>query len=468
VAFAQQQASDDDAEVENLVIIGSGPAGYTAAIYAARANLQPVVFEGYQAGGVRGGQLMTTSEVENFPGFPEGITGPDLMERMAAQAERWGSQLLPEDVESVDLQQRPFVVRGSETVRRANSIIVATGATAKRLGLPSEEQYWSNGISACAICDGASPGFKNQELAVVGGGDTALEEAFYLTKYGKHVHLLVRSERMRASKTMQDRVLNHSKITVHMNCSIDDAYGNGKGQLAGLHVVEKTGEKKKLPVKGLFYGIGHQPNSGFLNGQLQLDDHGYVQVTDGSVGTSVEGVYVAGDLFDTEWRQAITAAGSGCMAALRTERYLAGNDLLVERRMSAKEASKAEAKPKEEQVAVAAEDVNLEETRHQGQVALRRLYHESKRPLVVMYTSPGCGPCRSLKPIVGKLADEYADKIHLVEINIEVDAEVAEAAGVNGTPTIQMFKDKARVEHLPGVKMKSDYRNKLEKLLQQT
>lgn len=193
--------------VENLVIIGSGPAGYTAAIYAGRANLKPVVFEGYQIGGVPGGQLMTTTEVENFPGFPEGITGPDLMDRMRSQAERWGAELFQEDVEFIDVKTSPFTVQSSDRKVKCNSIIVATGATAKRLKLPREEEFWSRGISACAICDGASPLFKGQVLAVVGGGDTATEEAIYLTKYARHVHLLVRRDQLRASRAMQDRMI---------------------------------------------------------------------------------------------------------------------------------------------------------------------------------------------------------------------------------------------------------------------
>lgn len=193
--------------VENLVIIGSGPAGYTAAIYAARANLKPLVFEGYQIGGVPGGQLMTTTEVENFPGFPDGITGPDLMDRMRKQAERWGAEMFQEDVEFLDVKNSPFLVHSSERKVRCHSIIYATGATARRLNLPREEEFWSRGISACAICDGASPLFKGQVLAVVGGGDTATEEALYLTKYGRHVHLLVRSHHLRASKAMQDRLI---------------------------------------------------------------------------------------------------------------------------------------------------------------------------------------------------------------------------------------------------------------------
>ncbi|CAI7778904.1 unnamed protein product [Closterium sp. NIES-53] len=317
--------------VENLVIIGSGPAGYTAAIYAARANLKPVLFEGVQAGGVPGGQLMTTTEVENFPGFPEGITGPDLMIRMKQQAERWGAELHTEDVEYVDLQTRPFTVRSSDRELRCHSVIIATGATARRLGLPSEREYWSRGISACAICDGASPIFKGQELAVVGGGDTAVEEALYLTKYAKHVHLLVRRDVLRASKAMQDRVFKNPNVTVHLNTIPVDVVGNDKGQMAGMNVKDaQTGKERIIPVKGLFYGIGHKPNSDLLAGQVELDGSGYVVVKDNAVETSVPGVFAAGDLKDHEWRQAITAAASGCMAALSVERYLTANDLLIE------------------------------------------------------------------------------------------------------------------------------------------
>ncbi len=238
--------------VENLVIIGSGPAGYTAAIYAARANLKPLMFEGFQAGGIPGGQLMTTTEVENFPGFPEGITGPKLMERMKEQAERWGTQCYTEDVISVDLSQRPFTIRSTDREVKANSIIIATGATAKRLGLPSEAQFWSNGISACAICDGATPIFREENLAVIGGGDSAAEEAVYLTKYGSHVHLLIRGEAMRASKAMQDRVLNNPKVTVHFHTQAVDVFGTGS-KMAGLRIKNsQTGEISELALEGYF------------------------------------------------------------------------------------------------------------------------------------------------------------------------------------------------------------------------
>ncbi|PRW44349.1 thioredoxin-disulfide reductase [Chlorella sorokiniana] len=462
-----EAAGNGAPEVENMVIIGSGPAGYTAAIYAARANLRPFVFEGVSAGGVRGGQLMTTTEVENFPGFPEGITGPDLMDRMRAQAERWGARLETEDVVSVDLSSRPFTVRGTDTTVKAHTVIVATGATAKKLNLPSEQRFWSNGISACAICDGASTIFKQQELAVVGGGDTATEEAVYLTKYASHVHLLVRGDKMRASKAMQDRVLANPKITVHMNTEIDDAFGDDSG-MKGLHLRDaKTGEKRDLPVRGLFYGIGHKPNSDFLAGQLELDKEGYVVVAHGG-RTSLEGVFAAGDLHDVEWRQAITAAGSGCQAALAAERYLSANGLAQEFSQAVTE-EKYGSTP--ETQAASSSGADTEETfdpnadKHKGQFALRKLYHESSRPLIVLYTAPTCGPCRTLKPILGKVVDEFAGKVHYVEIDIEQDAALAEGAGVNGTPTVQIFKDKAMVETMVGVKQKSQYRAVVEKAI---
>ncbi len=448
--------------IENLVIIGSGPAGYTAAIYAARANLKPFMFEGFQAGGLPGGQLMTTTEVENFPGFPEGIQGPELMERMKDQAIRWGAELVTEDVEFVDLSQRPFVIRSSDREVRAHSVVIATGATARRLGLPSEKEYWSRGISACAICDGATPIFRNAELAVVGGGDSAAEEAVYLTKYGSHVHLLVRGEKMRASKAMQDRVLSNPKITVHWNTGLVDVFGNGS-QMEGLQLKNHTsGEETKLQVKGLFYAIGHTPNTSLFQNQLQLDEVGYVVTRPGSVETNVEGVFAAGDVQDHEYRQAITAAGTGCMAALLAERWLSANGLLQEFHQT-KEAethpAKAPDKKSEEQQS---SEFDPEATRHAGSFALRKLYHESDRPLLVLYSSPQCGPCHTLKPILSKVIDEFDGKIHYIHIDIEQDPEIAEAAGVIGTPTVHIFKQKDKVGELKGVKQKSQYREVLQ------
>lgn len=449
--------------VENVVIIGSGPAGYTAAIYAARANLKPFVFEGFQAGGLPGGQLMTTTEVENFPGFPAGITGPQLMDRMKEQAERWGAELVTEDVTYVDFSQRPFLIRSEEREVRAHSVIIATGATARRLGLPSEHAFWSRGISACAICDGATPIFRHAELAVVGGGDSAAEEAVYLTKYGSHVHLLVRSDKMRASKAMQDRVLSNPKITVHWNTDAVDVFGHD-GHMEGIHIRNtQTQEISELRVKGLFYAIGHTPNTSLFRGQIELDDVGYI-VTRNDVETSIEGVYAAGDVQDHEYRQAITAAGSGCMAAMLAERWLSANNLAQEFHQAEEEPTNNEL-PHKKTEAEEESEFDVARTRHSGGYALRKLYHESDRLIVVKYASPTCGPCHTLKPILSKIVDEFDNQVHYVEIDIEQDPEIAESAGVTGTPTVQFFKDKALVGEMKGVKQKSQYRETIQKNL---
>jgi thioredoxin reductase (NADPH) len=445
--------------VENLIIIGSGPAGFTAAIYAGRANLKPIVFEGYQRGGIPGGQLMTTTEVENFPGFPEGITGPKLMDRMKAQAVRWGAELYTEDVTFVDFTKRPFIVRSEDREFQTHSIIIATGATAQRLHLPNEEKYWNLGISACAICDGATPIFKNVELAVVGGGDTAAEEAIYLTKYGSHVHLLVRRDQMRASKAMQDRVLSNAKITVHWNTQPLDVYGNGK--LEGIKLKNnQTGEETNLPVNGLFYAIGHTPNTDLFQGQLELDTVGYIVTKHGTVETSIDGVFAAGDVQDHEYRQAITAAGTGCMAALLAERWLSANNLSQEFHQTGEAPPKVEEETPHQPDTEETFDINL--TRHEGGYALRKLYHDSDRVIMVKYSSPTCGPCHTLKPILSKVVDEFGNQIHYVEVDIEQDPEIAESAGVVGTPTIQFFKNKEKVGEFKGVKQKSQYREMIQ------
>jgi thioredoxin reductase (NADPH) len=449
--------------VENLVIIGSGPAGYTAAIYAGRANLKPLVFEGFQAGGLPGGQLMTTTEVENFPGFPAGITGPQLMTQMKAQAERWGAELVTEDVLHVDFSQRPFLIRGEEREVRAHSVVIATGATAKRLGLPDEANFWSRGISACAICDGATPLFRGAPLVIIGGGDTAAEEALYLTKYGDHVNLLVRGDKMRASKAMQDRVLSNSRITVHWNTEALNVVGNEQ-HMTGVQVRNRqTGEESLIEAKGLFYAIGHTPNTSLFKDQLELDDVGYIVTKPGSVETSIEGVFAAGDVQDHEFRQAITAAGTGCMAAMLAERWLSFNGLVQEfRQVQAEE-------PNEEKTAHQAEEVSNEvdptKTRHVGGYALRKLYHDSDRLILVKYVSPSCGPCHTLKPILNKVVDEFDGKIHYIEIDIEEDPDIAESAGISGTPTVQLFKHKDKVAEVKGVKQKSQYRELIESYL---
>ncbi len=452
--------------VENLVIIGSGPAGYTAAIYAGRANLKPLMFEGLQSGGLPGGQLMTTTEVENFPGFPEGIQGPMLMDRMRAQAERWGAELITEDVVSVDFSQRPFTIKSENHEVKAHSIIIATGATARRLNLPGETEYWTKGISACAICDGATPMFRHAELAVVGGGDTAAEEAIYLTKYGSKVNLIVRRDEMRASKSMQDRVLNNPKITVHWNSAPLDAYGNGF--LAGLTLQNtQTKEVTKLPVTGLFYAIGHTPNTDLFKGQLELDETGYI-VTYKGVHTSIEGVFAAGDVQDHEYRQAITAAGTGCMAALLAERWLSHENLIAEYHQSVEASIEASYLPNgtaDLETAVINEDFDPSQTYFSGGYALRKLYHDSSKLLLVKYVAPGCGPCHVLKPILKKMVDGYGGQIQLIEIDIAAEPDIAQSAGVNGTPTVQFFKNTELVGQMIGIKPRKEYQALIEQYL---
>ncbi|KAI8926598.1 hypothetical protein BC831DRAFT_500711 [Entophlyctis helioformis] len=319
-----------------VVIIGSGPAGHTAAIYCARANLQPVMYEGFMAGGVApGGQLTTTTDVENFPGFPEGIMGPEMMDQFRKQSARFGTTIHTETVSKVDLSQRPFRLwlesKENEEPVLAKSVIFATGATAKRLNIAGEEKYWQAGISACAVCDGAAPIYRNRELAVVGGGDSASEEATFLTKYASKVYVLVRRDKLRASKVMADRLLKHPKVEVIWNTVPVEAKGNGRLLQSLVLQDTVTKEHRELPVNGLFYAIGHKPNTdvvasgGGADGkgpQVELDRDGYIVTKPGTSLTNIPGVFAAGDVQDKRYRQAVTAAGSGCMAALDCERWL--------------------------------------------------------------------------------------------------------------------------------------------------
>jgi thioredoxin reductase (NADPH) len=312
---------------ENLVIIGSGPAAHTAAIYAARAELEPVLFEGFMAGGVAaGGQLTTTTDVENYPGFPEGVQGPELMERMRAQSERFGTRIFTETVNRVDLSRRPFRYVTDEREGEAEVLIIATGATAKRLPIPgaAEGELWQRGISACAVCDGALPMFRDQPLVVIGGGDSAMEEGTFLTKYASKVYLVHRRDELRASKIMQKRAMENPKVEFLWSHAVVAALG--ESHLEAVRVEDlKTGDEREVEAAGLFFAIGHEPNTGFLEGQLELDEVGYIKTRPGTTQTSVEGVFAAGDVQDKVWRQAVTAAGTGCMAALEAERLLAGH-----------------------------------------------------------------------------------------------------------------------------------------------
>ena len=313
-------------DVKNVAIVGSGPAGHTAAIYSARANLSPFMFEGYMMGGSAGGQLTTTTEVENYPGFPEGIGGPELMQLFRKQSERFGTEMVQEDVTSADFSQRPFVLKSENREVRAHSVIISTGATAKRMGVPNEEKMWNNGMSACAVCDGALPMFRNQPLMVIGGGDTAVEEATYLAKFGSVVYLVHRRDELRASKIMRERALKNPKLEIIWDTVLEDAIGADYLTGARLKNV-KTQEERELEVAGLFYAIGHTPNTSIFNGQLDLDDAGYIKVRAGTQETNIEGVFAAGDVHDHKYRQAITAAGTGCAASLEAERWLAEKGL---------------------------------------------------------------------------------------------------------------------------------------------
>ena len=313
-------------DVKNVVIVGSGPAGHTAAIYSARANLSPFMFEGYMMGGSAGGQLTTTTEVENYPGFPEGIGGPELMQLFRKQSERFGTEMVQEDVTSADFSQRPFVLKSENREVRAHSVIISTGATAKRMGVPNEEKMGNNGMSACAVCDGALPMFRNQPLMVIGGGDTAVEEATYLAKFGSVVYLVHRRDELRASKIMRERALKNPKLEIIWDTVLEDAIGADYLTGARLKNV-KTQEEREIEVAGLFYAIGHTPNTSIFNGQLDLDDAGYIKVRAGTQETNIEGVFAAGDVHDHKYRQAVTAAGTGCAASLEAERWLAEKGL---------------------------------------------------------------------------------------------------------------------------------------------
>ena len=298
----------------DVVVIGSGPAGYTAAIYAARANLRTLVIQGEQLGG----QLMITSEVENYPGFEEGIVGPELMDKLEKQARRFGADMVPQDVTRVDFSQRPFKLWTYNKEYTGRAVIIATGASAKWLGLPNEQRLQGRGVSGCATCDGFF--FREKEIAVVGGGDTAMEEALFLTRYASRIHLLHRRDSFRASKIMVQRVMNHPKITVHFNRAVEDVLGENAVEGVVLRDTVSSATET-LPVQGLFIAIGHQPNTSLFEGILETDAVGYLKPSEHTM-TSIPGVFVAGDVDDSRYRQAVTAAGEGCRAAIDAERWL--------------------------------------------------------------------------------------------------------------------------------------------------
>jgi thioredoxin reductase (NADPH) len=312
-----------------LVIIGSGPAGYTAAIYAARANMEPVLYEGFFSG-PSGGQLMTTTEVDNYPGFPEGISGPELMNRFRSQAIRFGCTILTEDVEEVDFSQKPYIIKGQKHSHKTDAVIIATGATANRLDIKGagEDGFWQKGVTACAVCDGAMPIFRNKPLFVIGGGDTAVEEATFLTKFGSKVYIVHRRDKLRASKIMQERAMNHPKIEILWDSEIVEI--NGDSVVKSVNVLnKKTSTTVEMEAGGVFFAVGHTPNTSFLKNQVDLHPNGYIKVVPGSCQTNVDLVYAAGDAQDHVYRQAVTAAGSGCMASIEAEREMAARGLIA-------------------------------------------------------------------------------------------------------------------------------------------
>jgi thioredoxin reductase (NADPH) len=300
-----------------IAIIGSGPAGLTAAIYAARANLEPVLIEGTEAGG----QLTTTTEVENFPGFPKGIQGPDLMQAFRLQAERFGTDFIRGDVQEVELSKRPFMIRFDGGEMKADAIIISTGARSKLLGLPNERKLIGHGVSTCATCDGFF--FRGQEIAVVGGGDSAVEEAIFLSKFATKVHLIHRRDKLRASKIMQDRLFANSKVQIHWHRVVNELLSDDKGLLRALVLEDpRDGSASNLDVRGLFIAIGHVPNTTLFKDKIDLDENGYIRLNGRGTQTNIEGVFASGDVADHYYRQAVTAAGTGCQAAIDAERWL--------------------------------------------------------------------------------------------------------------------------------------------------
>ncbi len=316
-------------DIQKVVIIGSGPAGYTAAIYAARANLKPIVFAGgpteHDQQRVPGGQLMITNDVENYPGFPESVTGPDLMEKFQKQAERFGTKIHLENAVKVDLSKRPFTIVGESVTYQSEAVIVATGATAKYLGLPSEKKFKNKGVSACATCDGFL--YRGKDVIVVGGGDTAMEEATHLGKMCSSVTVIHRRDTLRASKIMQERALKHPKLKFEWNSEVEEVVGDDKGVTGAVVKNVKSGDKKKIDAAAVFVAIGHTPNTELFKGVLDMHPSGYLKVHPGSTRTNVEGVFVCGDVADSYYRQAVTAAGTGCMAAIDVERWMIENNI---------------------------------------------------------------------------------------------------------------------------------------------